>query len=441
MESNARGTPPPNGERTRTGWLDAVWEQVPVRCRPALKLETRFNVGYGAYIALYPLSSVALKTVLDGTETHLAVLAAAFGGTSLLSPAISYLAQWIRMRSLVVYPASLIGTLLFLTALPQLGTDAFTALIVLTLIINVAPRVAEMNMFRAVYPPLKRGTAVGWLKAVAATSGLAITWIGFGWFELWPAGYSGLYCLVGALMVFAAFSYARIPVRRRDVFHRDESRPPWSMFAQAIGVLARDGRFLQYQFGTAVAGLANHLAVAFVAEVLKEDLHAGSEVIGLCVAILPAVLVTASSPMWGPFLDRVNPMVGRFAINMMAGLGFACYALGSDFNQVWLFVVGASIWSIGNGGGVINWLTGSQYFARDAHIALYTSVHVTLTGIRGLLAPLLGLWLFSNSGLGLRSGIFWLAAAFSLLGGLMMLWQGLRDPGPVEGTEHGRMEP
>ena len=56
--------------------LPPVRNRVPLRYRPALYLDSAYNVGTGAFICLFLLSAVVLKTVVGGTETHLAVLAA-----------------------------------------------------------------------------------------------------------------------------------------------------------------------------------------------------------------------------------------------------------------------------------------------------------------------------------------------------------------------------
>jgi hypothetical protein len=47
----------------------------------------------------------------------------------------------------------------------------------------------------------------------------------------------------------------------------------------------------------------------------------------------------------------------------------------------------------------IAWSMGSIFFAGKQDAAVYQSVHVTMTGIRGVLAPLLGLLLLKTLGI------------------------------------------
>ena len=45
-------------------------------------------------------------------------------------------------------------------------------------------------------------------------------------------------------------------------------------------------------------------------------------------------------------------------------------------------------------GGRLGWNLGHNDFASDGRSTLYMSIHVTLTGIRGLIAPLVGVGLY-----------------------------------------------
>ncbi len=414
-----------------TRLLRRPFERVPARCRPALYFDTVYNVGAGAFIGLFRLSNVLLKTVLPGTENHLALLAAAFGGSSLFSPVAGYLGRWVSMKTLVVFPNFLVVLFLAATALHH-SAGWFTFCICMAFLVRVVPRVAEMNMYRVLYPPNRRGSAVGWLKAVAAVSGMTTIAVGYWWFDFWPSAYWALYCAVAVLMTVSALNYRRIPVPRRDIFGRNDQKSPLAVVVEGTRIFFRDRRFVFYQFGFALGGTANHLALVFIPQVLKEQVHASERMIGLAGAVLPALFLMSSAPLWGRYLDRVNPMTGRATFNTIQALAFAFDAYGGVTLQVWPFLVGAVLHGISTGGGNINWLTGSLYFARSEHVSLYNAIHVCLTGIRGMLAPAIGLYLISPSGLNLGAHVFTVAAVLSVVGAAVMGVQGAWDPGPRE---------
>jgi hypothetical protein len=49
---------------------------------------------------------------------------------------------------------------------------------------------------------------------------------------------------------------------------------------------------------------------------------------------------------------------------------------------------------IADSGGVLAWNLGHNDFAKDHNASHYMGVHVTLTGIRGLIAPFLGVGIY-----------------------------------------------
>ena len=457
-------------ERTRlaAAWLQfarrlanhpLIRDRVPPRYQPTLFFETFYSVGSGSFLAFMLLTPVALKTVVPGTPFHLALFGALMGGSSLLSPLVSYMGRRIPMRSLVVIPNLLVAVLLLATSIPSGGATLFALVMGMAFVIRVFPRVAEMNMYRVNYPVTHRGSAVGWLRAVAAIAGLAITLFGYIWFARFAATYWVVFCLVGTLLAVAAYSYSRIPVSRRNVFARPGEQGPWSAFVEGVKLFWQDKRFVLYQIGFAIPGFANHMAMMFVVQVLSEDVlakqastgslppfirevlmdswhlsqqQAITVVVGFAFAVLPMLVTIASSPFWGRFVDRTTPMYARSIFNAVQCAAFVCHGYGGLTMKVWPFILGGVLQALSSGGGTINWLTGSLYFAPRDRVSLYNAVHVCLTGIRGLIAPAIGLWLYSPDGMNLGPSMFLVAAGLSLVGSFYMRARAAADRGPRE---------
>ena len=211
-----------------------------------------------------------------------------------------------------------------------------------------------------------------------------------------------------------------------------------------LRIFLSDRRFVLYQIGFWFAGFANHMSHAYVAESLKEDVGASDASIFWIVAVLPAMLMAGSAPVWGRLLDRINPMTGRAVFNGIQCVAYGLHFYGGTSRQVWPFLVGSMIHAIGNGGGTINWLTGSMYFAKRENVSLYNSIHVGLTGLRGLLAPVIGVWIYGATlnfgslqipGLNLGPVLFGLSSILSLAGVVFMIWMTRQQPGPAEAQQ------
>jgi len=433
--------------------LRQALDRVPARCRPALFFETFYNIGSGAFLALFGLSLAALKSddifTPGGTKEHLMFVAAMFGGSSLLSPLVGYLGKRVPMRLLIIIPNLLTAILLLATGV--LNSATFFALMVGgAFVIRVFPRVGEMNMFRILYPATHRGAAVGWVKAVAGFAGLTATVLGTLWFLWQPARYYWACWAVGVALALSALAYARIPVKKKNAFEDTRAAAPHRAFWNGCRAFLADRRFVLYQIGFWFAGFANHMSHAYVAESLKEDAGASDRAVFWIVALVPALLMCASAPIWGRFLDRVTPMAGRALFNSLQCVAYGFHCFGGMSGQLWPFAIGATIQATANGGGTINWLTGSLYFARTEQVSLYNSIHVGLTGMRGLIGPLVGVLIYGTAvqlgplrvaGLGLGPRLFGVSSLLSLVGAVFMIWMTRHDSGPVEDTQFSATKP
>lgn len=470
------------------GWIR---KRIPTRYRPALFLDSVYNFGTGAFFSLFLLSNVVLKTLLDGTDQHMTALAAMFGGSSLLSPLVAASGRRLRAKSMIIIPNAFVAVLLLCTvfapavlssdsnqeAAATASTDSgqstdeqsgsstrtgrefrwadvwslfwpitnwtatlFTAIVGGSFIIRVFPRVSEMNMYRIIYPDTHRGAAVGWLKSLAWISGLGVTLLGYFWIYEFPRYYSAVFILVALMLAIATAFFARIPISRRNVIDlraSSKNAQPHGLlkgFTDGCRVFLSDRRFMAYQFGFALAGFANHMALVFVTVVLKErvipewSVQSSFALVGFVTAVFPSLLMTISAPLWGRYLDTINPMSARGLFNCFQVVAFAMHTYGAMTMQIWPFIVGTTFHAIGNGGGTINWLTGSLYFARPEDVSLYNSIHVGLTGVRGMIAPIVGLLIYREFG---SIAIFGTATVLSILGAIAMFIQGRSDPGPV----------
>ena len=418
--------------------IQRALSRFPARCRPALFFDAISNIGNGVHLVLFPIALVVLETILDAEVWHQAALASFFFGSCLFGLFVTRLGSVIPMRLLVIIPNCLIGLLLFGTLIPSAGASWFTLLIGATFLLKVFQQVAEMNMFRMLYPDTHRSAAVGLLRAVSAISGLTVTITSWWWFALWPEWYSILFCIMGLMLFSSAWNYAKIPVARKSMFERETRDGLVTAFMKGSRIFFSDRRFVIYQVGFALAGIANHIGLYLVPRVMREDAGASDSTIRFVAAVMPVLLLVMTAPLWGRYMDKKSPMTARGIFNVLQIFAFVLYAIGGIIGEVWPLCLGGAIHALSNGGGAINWLTGSMYFAKPEHVSLYNGIHVFLTGVRGFIGPLLAMFLFVETetigsvtitGLGMGPWVFLVSAVLSLLGAVVMFTQARFDTG------------
>jgi hypothetical protein len=190
---------------------------------------------------------------------------------------------------------------------------------------------------------------------------------------------------------------------------------PGHVFGQMYRVLRDDRRFLEYCVAQLLSGLANLMTISIIVAVVTRSLQTGDAwgfwiSTGLIVA-LPRLVMLGSLRRWGRLFDRLG--VVRFrAVNVVfwtatlaVGLAATMVTVGPASLDptylpiaVALFALRAIMYGLSIGGGALAWHLGHLHFARPDQAEIYLGIHVSLTGMRGLIAPLVGMWLWNKIG-------------------------------------------
>jgi len=189
---------------------------------------------------------------------------------------------------------------------------------------------------------------------------------------------------------------------------------PGRLMRQTIDALRDDRRFTLYLTAQFLLGAANFLPRAVIVVLLTRSLDMGADRVFwttlVLTDVLPNVLVLASLRHWGRLFDRVG--VVRFRVintlfwgaSLVFGLGATLCAAGSGvvplLLPVALMLLGlySILYGMGRGGGAVAWNIGHLHFARPERAELYMGIHVSLTGLRGLTIPVIGVWMWTVVG-------------------------------------------
>jgi MFS family permease len=134
----------------------------------------------------------------------------------------------------------------------------------------------------------------------------------------------------------------------------------------------------------------------------------------LAKGIISQIPMLLLSPYLGKWHDKLHPFrfisifFGLLAL-FPAMLLLSSLVLPYHTLAVALVYLGFFIFGIAMTGVNIAWNMSSIYFAGKDDASMYQSVHVTMTGIRGILAPLLGLFLMKTLGI---TSVFIVACGF-----------------------------
>jgi MFS family permease len=240
---------------------------------------------------------------------------------------------------------------------------------------------------RANYPAKWRSSLLARVLAMSEAM-MAVAGLAFGFvLELDPMVYRLLFPLAGACGLLGAYQVGRIQLQGRKTAKAANAQPPDFSLPRIHSVLRHDHRFLRYEIAFFLFGFANIMTLPIIPFFLEEDLGIRYADAGLILVTLPMILDIFMLPLWGRTLDRQNPLLMRAIFNVIFALGILTYWASTS---LLVFATGRLIVAFVQGGSVLVWVLGVNYFARHDEVPVYMGLHQTLTGIRGVIAPFVG---------------------------------------------------
>lgn len=261
--------------------------------------------------------------------------------------------------------------------------------------------------------------------------------------------FRAIYAVSALIGVAGALAIARVPVvdeARHLALERGEHEDASGGGEQSsmLAVLRDDPHFARYMAWQFLLGSSNMMIDAPLVYLVSNQLQANYVVsIGL-ITVVPLALATLTLPLWAHFLDRVHIVEFRVRSSWLWTGWQVGVCIGAWQESIAWILVGRILLGLARGGGSLAWNLGHNDFATQRNLAAYMGLHVTLTGLRGLFAPFVGMLLFvgwsERSALGLTlpafagigSGAFLIPVLLSSVAGIgfLRLWRQIR-PDPV----------
>ena len=200
------------------------------------------------------------------------------------------------------------------------------------------------------------------------------------------------FCVVASLV-----RLRRVRVRREQRLleaERDLARDGSFRLGRYLAILRDDPLYRRYMACMMVLGTGNLMFTAPLILIMNRllDLSSFSQV--LITAALPTLIVPLSARRWARVLARDHVIGFRRRNSRWYAYAIAVAFAGVVLEVEWVLWLSAVVLGIAIGGGMLGWNLGHNDFAPEERVADYLGLHVSLTGLRGLAAPLIGVWFF-----------------------------------------------
>lgn len=274
----------------------------------------------------------------------------------------------------------------------QLGLILLLVLVVTARVCWSGIMTIRSNIWRANYPRHIRGKVAAKLATMSALL-MSVAAICAGWVLDWQfEAFQWLYIGFALLSLIGAYRYRFLSVRHQDkALQREKASTHNMSFAQMFALLRDNKPFGRYMLSMFVLGSGNLMFMAPLIVYLNEHSQLAKSSQILITTAIPLALIPVAVNWWARLLDGNH----IFHFRAIHGWGFvaaiATLLVAQLATTEWLFFIGAAFYGLALSGGVIGWNLGHNDFVGKGSPMEYMAVHVTLTGIRGIIAPLLGI--------------------------------------------------
>jgi predicted MFS family arabinose efflux permease len=223
--------------------------------------------------------------------------------------------------------------------------------------------------------------------------------------------------LFAAALAFSSWCLNRVP---SAALHASGGGHPF----RALRHVRHDAVFRITLAAWMLMGFGNLMMLPLRIEYLANPAYAlglSADTIAFLTGVVPNVARLVMSPVWGWLFDRANFFVLRITLNLGFAIGVAAFFTSDTMTG---FMIAAVVHGISAAGGDLAWSLWVTKIAPPERVAEYMSVHTFFTGVRGLLAPMLGFALVAHWSL---SAMGFVAAAMILAASLLLVPEARRQ--------------
>ncbi len=351
---------------------------------------------------------------------------------TLIWPVSNFLSIWMGRflerscnKSRYILLAGLLGRLSLLWALWMAGINQYLILLLLLYSANSLIIPAQNSIFQRNIDVSRRAKVYGYTISLGMLVSIVVTFVAGRLLDSRESSYRLILAVTGLAGFIHCFFLSRVKIEPLQDCVKTEKQPWKTVLMDPIrrtfSLLKENPAFASFERSFSIYGMGFIMMTPVIPLYLVDVLKLNYTANFLSKGILSQLGMLLLSPLIGKLHDRMHPLsfisisFATLMIFPLLVIVSAAYA-GNQVVATILIFVAYLIFGLAMTGINIAWNMSSIFFAGKEDAAMYQSVHVTLTGIRGLIAPFLGLGLMRLFG---YQSVFIVAAGFLLSAALI----------------------
>ena len=309
----------------------------------------------------------------------------------LLTPVVVTLVQTLKIPTAIAASRmSILGAFFFflISTIDSLPLFLFGSIVAMSCSTGIIPLLTQI--FRDNYPENKRGyyfSRTVWFRVASAglfsfAAGYILTKTGAD-AQDGLGHYRWLLLVFGTAFLGSWYFLKRFPSEPLD---NDIGSHPFRTLRYA----KTDKLFQHALICWMMMGFGNLMMIPIRIEYLTNPIYGlekSALIISILTLVIPNVFRLLLNPLWGWLFDRINFFLLRSVLNLFFAIGILIFFSSQSLTGM---IIGQVFFGIAHAGGDIAWGMWVTKLAPANRVADYMSVHTFFTGVRGVLAPIIG---------------------------------------------------
>jgi MFS family permease len=351
----------------------------------------------GAVISGFQIHDIIAKKALDALDWQVTILVMLWPVSNLFSIWWGKILERSQNISKFFILTSFVGRLSLVLMLWVSGYYSYLILMVLLFSFNSLISPAQNSIYQHNIRPQNRGTVFGYFSSITTLVLVISSFISGKILDINEELFRYIFFTIG-LFGFISTIFMALIQNRKTKEEVKEKQPLLQLFLQPIKrsfeVLKKNHDFALFERNFFIYGIGFIIILPVLPSYLVDYLQMDYSQTFLGKAILSQLGILFLAPFTGKIFDKKNPAYFTFLAFATLSiypltLFISSFFIGTSFVN-YIVYLAFLIFGIAMSAILISWNISSIYFAGEEDASMYQSVHVTLTGIRGILVPFIG---------------------------------------------------
>ena len=383
------------------------------------------SVFNGFVLSVFKMQDIVAKKTLMATDWQVTILVMLWPLSNLISLWWGKLLEHSSSLKKFFILTGFVGRLSLVGMLWVTGYYQFLFIMLILFSFNALISPAQNSIYQLNFSKENRGSVFGYVSSIGTLVLIITSYYAGKFMDLDDNNFRVIFALIAIAGLIYSLIMAMIKVDKKKTpyvtknhLHEIFIKP----LTMGFCLLKKNKTFAIFQRNFFLYGVGFIIILPAIPLYLVDVIQMSYSQIFWAKSILAEIGVLLFAPLAGKISDRVNPAFFNFlAFGMLSIypiiLILSSFFVGTIYARIIVYIA-FFLFGLAMSMIIISWNISSIYFAKGNDVSMYQSVHVTLTGIRGLIIPPLGLLIMKF--MGLRT-LFAFSSFMLILGSLLSL--------------------